>query len=57
MRLRALPLRFDRRTAVGLALALAAGILVFALTRPGDTVAVLVAEGPCRPESPLEALP
>ena len=57
MRLRALPLHFDRRTAVGLALALAAGILVFALTRPGETVAVLVAEGPLPVGVPLETLP
>jgi Flp pilus assembly protein CpaB len=56
VRLGALPLRFDRRTAVGLALALAAGILVFALTRPGDTVAVLVAEGPLPAGVPLETL-
>jgi Flp pilus assembly protein CpaB len=56
MKLGALPLRFDRRTAVGLALALAAGILVFALTRPGDTVAVLVAEGPLPAGVPLETL-
>jgi Flp pilus assembly protein CpaB len=57
VRLRALPLHFDRRTAVGLALALAAGILVFALTRPGETVAVLVAEGPLPVGVPLETLP
>jgi hypothetical protein len=57
MKLGALPVRFDRRTAVGLALALVAGILVFALTRPGDTVAVLVAEGPLPAGVPLETLP
>jgi Flp pilus assembly protein CpaB len=57
MRLKALPLRFDRRTAVGLALALAAGIMVFALTRPPATVPVLVAEGPLPAGIPLEGLP
>jgi len=57
VRLRALPLRFDRRTAVGLTLALTAGIIVFALTRPGDTVAVLVAEGPLPAGVALETLP
>jgi Flp pilus assembly protein CpaB len=57
MKLGALPVRFDRRTAVGLALALAAGILVFALTRPGETAAVLVAEGPLPAGVPLETLP
>lgn len=57
MRLGALPLRFDRRTAVGLALALAAGALVFALTRPPATVPVLVAEGPLPAGIPLESLP
>ena len=57
MRLKALPLRFDRRTAVGLAMALAAGIMVFALTRPPATVPVLVAEGPLPAGIPLEGLP
>jgi Flp pilus assembly protein CpaB len=56
VRLRALPLHFDRRTAVGLALALAAGALVFTITRPGETVAVLVAEGPLPAGVPLDSL-
>lgn len=56
MRLGALPVRFDRRTAIGLTCALAAGILVFALTRPEATVPVLVAEGPLPAGVPLEGL-
>ena len=56
MRLRALPRRFDRRTAIGLALALAAGALAFAATRPAGTVPVLVAEGPLPAGVPLETL-
>lgn len=57
MRLGALPVRFDRRTAIGLTCALAAGILVFTLTRPAATVPVLVAEGPLPAGVPLDALP
>jgi len=57
LRLGALPLRFDRRTALGLALASAAGIMVFTLTRPAPTVAVLVAEGPLPAGVPLDGLP
>ena len=57
MRLAALPLRFDRRTALGLALALAAGILVFAVTRPAATLPVLVAEGDLPAGVALEGLP
>jgi Flp pilus assembly protein CpaB len=57
VRLAALALRFDRRTAVGLALALAAGILAFTLTRPPATVGVLVADGPLPAGIPLETLP
>ena len=56
MRLGALPRRFDRRTAIGLACALAAGILVFALTRPEATVPVLVAEGPLPAGVPLKVI-
>ena len=55
MKLRPLPMRFDRRTALGLALALAAGALVFALTRPAAQSAVLVAAAPLSAGVPLEA--
>ena len=50
-------LRFDKRTVIGLILAIGAGSLVFALTRPEPTVAVLVAEGPLPAGIPLENLP
>jgi len=56
VKLGALPRHFDRRTAVGLALALAAGILVFVVTRPAATVPVLVAEGPLPAGIPLDGL-
>jgi Flp pilus assembly protein CpaB len=55
MKLRPLPMRFDRRTALGLALALAAGALVFALTRPAAQSPVLVAAAPLSADVPLEA--
>jgi Flp pilus assembly protein CpaB len=53
----AAPLRFDKRTVIGLILAIGAGGLVFVLTRPEPTVAVLVAEGPLPAGIPLESLP
>ncbi|MBN2113976.1 MAG: hypothetical protein JW785_07615 [Acidimicrobiia bacterium] len=57
MRLGPLPRHLDRRTALALALALAAGILVFTLTRPPATVPVLVAEGFLPAGIPLDGLP
>ncbi|MBP1632376.1 MAG: hypothetical protein H6Q11_664 [Acidobacteria bacterium] len=50
-------LHFDRRTLLGLLLALGAGALVLVLTRPDSTVPVLVAEGPLPAGVPLEELP
>jgi Flp pilus assembly protein CpaB len=57
VKLGALPLRFDRRTTIGLACAVIAGILVFTLTRPQATTPILVAEGPLPAGVPLEGLP
>jgi len=50
-------LHFDRRTLLGLLLAVGAGTLVLVLTRPDPTVAVLVAEGPLPTGVALEELP
>jgi hypothetical protein len=48
---------FDKRTLLGLLLAVGAGALVLVLTRPDPTVAVLVAEGPLPAGVALEGLP
>jgi Flp pilus assembly protein CpaB len=50
-------LRLDRRTLLGLLLAVGAGALVLVLTRPDSTVPVLVAEGPLPAGVPLGELP
>jgi hypothetical protein len=50
-------LQFDRRTLLGLLLAVGAGALVLVLTRPAPTTAVLVAEGPLPAGIPLGDLP
>jgi len=57
VKFKALPLHFDRRTALGLGLALVAGILVFSITRPPATIPVLVADGPLPAGIPLGDLP
>jgi Flp pilus assembly protein CpaB len=50
-------LRLDRRTLVGIALAILAAVLVLFLTRPHPGVAVLYADGPLPAGVPLEQLP
>lgn len=50
-------LHLDRRTLLGLLLAVGAGALVLVLTRPDPTVPVLVAEGPLPAGVPLGSLP
>lgn len=49
--------RFDKRTLIGVGLAVAAGLLVILLTRPEPTVAVVVAEGPLPAGVDLGSLP
>lgn len=57
MKLGRLALHLDRRTLLGLLLAVGAGALVLVLTRPDPTVPVLVAEGPLPAGVPLGSLP
>jgi Flp pilus assembly protein CpaB len=57
MRVSRAALHLERRTLLGLLLAMGAGALVLVLTRPDPAVPVLVAEGPLPAGVPLGALP